>query len=375
MKNIYEQTIQFAKEHIEINTLEADIKAQFPSKSYDALKNNGYMGLLVPKEFSGQGLGLVEHVEVIQAIAQSCATTALSYMMHNVATMCIVLHGTKELKEEILPKIAKGEITLALAYSETGTGTHFYQPEIDLSKSGDTFILNGRKSFVTAAGFVNYYLVLSSTLNKDGLDNWLVPHTNKGVSFEEGAWDGLGMRGNVSMPMNLTNVQLSEDNRIGVEGSGLEQVFTVVAPFFITGLASVSAGIALNACEVVKNHAMQRKYTNGESLCLLPTVQNDLSKIYLKAQSAKHFTMAAANAGASGQADALTQIIAARINASELAIEVCTLAMKIGGGTAYAKRLPIERLLRDSLASQIMAPSVDVLSIWLGKAITNQQIP
>jgi alkylation response protein AidB-like acyl-CoA dehydrogenase len=375
MTNIYEKTIQFAKEHIEINTLEADLKAQFPSKSYDALKQNGYMGLLVPQEFSGQGFGLVEHVEVIQALAESCATTALSYMMHNVATMCIVLHGSKKLKAEILPKIARGEVTLALAYSETGTGTHFYQPEIELSKSGDDYILNGRKSFVTASGFVNYYLVLSSTLSKEGLDNWLVPHANKGVSFEENAWDGLGMRGNVSVPMNLKDVRLSEDSRIGVEGSGLEQVFTVVAPFFITGLASVSAGIALNACESVINHAMQRKYTSGDSLSLLPTVQNDLAKIYLKAQSAKHFTMAAANAGASGNADALTQIIAARINASELAIEVCTLAMKIGGGTAYAKRLPIERLLRDSLASQVMAPGIDVLSVWLGKAITNQQIP
>ena len=120
---------------------------------------------------------------------------------------------------------------------------------------------------------------------------------------------------------------------------------------------------------------MGRKYTNSGSLSEIPTVQNDLATIYIKAQSAKHFTLAGANAGLNKQEDALAQIISARINASIAAIEVCTLAMKIGGGTAYAKRLPIERLLRDSFASQVMAPGIDVLSIWLGKALTGQQIP
>ena len=78
--------------------------------------------------------------------------------------------------------------------------------------------------------------------------------------------------------------------------------------------------------------------------------------------------------GACGDADALAQIISARLNASDTAVEVCSLAMKIGGGTAYAKRTIIERLLRDAYAAQVMAPSTDVLSIWLGKALTNQPI-
>lgn len=375
MKNIYENTFSFAKEKIECNSLDADLNAQFPEKSFNALKENGYMGLVVPIEYGGKGLTILEHTQTILALAQSCATTALCYMMHNVATMCIVSHGSKELKDKLLPKIAKGEITLALAYSETGTGTHFYQPEITFSQKDEEFVLNGKKSFVTSAGFVDYYLVLSQTINKDGLNNWLISKNSQGLEFHNQAWDGLGMRGNASMPMNLNNVVVKESDRVGVEGSGAEQVFTVVAPFFVIGLAAVYSGVALNACEIIKNHSMGRKYTNSGSLSEIPTVQNDLATIYIKAQSAKHFTLAGANAGLNMQEDALAQIISARINASIAAIEVCTLAMKIGGGTAYAKRLPIERLLRDSFASQVMAPGIDVLSIWLGKALTGQQIP
>ena len=375
MNNIYNDTFSFAKEKVECNSLNADLNAEFPVKSFEALKENGYMGLLVPVEYGGKGLTILEHTQTILALAQSCATTALCYMMHNVATMCIVSHGSKELKERLLPKIAKAEITLALAYSETGTGTHFYQPEIKCEEKDNSLVLNGRKSFVTSAGYADYFLVLSQTLNKEALNNWIISKDSKGLEFHKESWDGLGMRGNASMPISFKDVVVDDSMKIGPEGSGAEQVFAVVAPFFIIGLSAVYTGVALNASEQIKNHAMQRTYSNNESLSLIPTIQNDLATVYIKAQSAKHFTIAAAKAGLNMQEDALTQIIAARINGSSTAIEVCSLSMKIGGGTAYAKRLPIERLLRDSFASQVMAPSTDVLSIWLGKALTGQQIP
>ena len=375
MKELNEKTMQFAQTYVAPHSDQTDKEGAYPIESFTALKKEGYMGLIVPEAYGGQGLNLHAHATVIQALAQSCATTALCYMMHNVATMCVVLHGSDKMKEALLPKIAKGEISLALAFSETGTGTHFYQPEIALSKKNENYILNGKKSFVTAAGFVDYYMVLSSTLKKDGLDNWLVPDGSKGVTFQASQWDGLGMRGNASMPMYLENVTLDENDRVGAEGSGVTQVFEVVAPFFITGLAAVYTGVALHINDIAVAYSMDRKYSDGKSLSEIPTVQNHLAQIYKKAQGAKHFTTAASLSGSNMDADALTQIIAARVNASDVAVEVATLAMKIGGGAAYAKRLPLERLLRDALAAQVMAPSTDVLSIWLGKALTNQPIP
>ncbi len=369
------KTKAFAKEHIDIHTQKADEEGMFPIESLNALKQHGYMGLLVPKEYGGEGLGLKEHVAILEILAQSCATTALAYMMHNVSTMCIVLHGSKEMKSKILPAIAKGESALALAFSETSTGTHFYQPQIALTKVNETYTLNGKKSFVTSAGYVDYYLVLSNALAGDTLDNWLVDTSLEGLTIESDKWDGLGLRGNASAPLLFENVKLQDKDRIGEEGSGQAQVFEVVAPFFIIGLAAIYTGVSLAVCSEITAYCMQRTYADGSSLSHIQSIQKDLATIYQKSQSATHFTKAAAKAGANGDEDALTQIIASRIHASQVSIEVATLAMKLGGGQAYAKRLSIERLLRDALASQVMAPGIDVLATWLGKAITNQPLP
>lgn len=374
MTNIYNEMIEFSKKNIAPFTAKVDKQGEFPIESFEIIKKEKLTGLIVPKEFGGMGFGLEEHTQTVLAFASSCATTALCYMMHNVATMCLVAYGSSEMKNKYLPEIAKGELILALAFSETGTGTHFYQPEISVTKNNDSLLMNGRKSFVTSALYADFYLVLSTSLEVEGLDNWIVPKSSEGLVFEELAWDGLGMRGNASMPMVFKDVKVYENQRIGNPGSGAEQVFNVVAPFFVIGLSAVYSGVALNACNTIIEYSMNRKYSDENALCNIPTVQNHLAQIYTKATAAKHFTLNAAKSGASGDADALAQIISARLNASDAAVEVCSLAMKIGGGTAYAKRTIIERLLRDSYAAQVMAPSTDVLSIWLGKALTNQPI-
>ncbi|PLY05799.1 MAG: acyl-CoA dehydrogenase [Arcobacter sp.] len=375
MSNIYNKMLDFAKQNIAPYTDNVDIDAKFPIDSFEAIKKNKLTGLVVPKEYGGMGFGLEEHTQTVLAFASSCATTGLCYMMHNVATMCIVAYGSEEMKNEYLPKISSGDLLLALAFSETGTGTHFYNPEITVINSDNKLFMNGRKSFVTSALYADYYLVLSNSFEVEGLDSWLVHKDLSGVTFEESSWNGLGMRGNASMPMIFDNVDIDISNRVGTAGSGAEQVFNVVAPFFVIGLSAVYTGVALNACNTIIDYSMSRKYSDESALCNIPTVQNHIADIYTNATSAKHFTLAAAKSGANGDADALAQIISARLNASDMAVSVCNKAMKIGGGTAYAKRITIERLLRDAYAAQVMAPSTDVLSIWLGKALTNQPIP
>ncbi|OCL86038.1 Acyl-CoA dehydrogenase [Aliarcobacter thereius] len=375
MSNLYDEMLDFAKKNIAPFTDAVDNEARFPLESFEAIKDKRITGLLVPKEFGGMGLGFYEHTQTILAFANHCATTALCYMMHNVATNCLVAHGNEELKNEFLPKIANGEIMLALAYSESGTGTHFYIPEIEVTKDENNILnMNGRKSFVTSAQYADYYLIDANSFDSEGLDNWIVSKDLNGITFEHNSWNGLGMRGNASCPMILDNVKIDKKFRIGEAGNGLEQIMNTVGPFFIMGLAAVYSGVALNACNTITLYSMNRKYSDNSALCNIPTVQNHLADIYTKATGAKYFTLNAAQSVIVSDPFSLANVISARINASNIAVDVCTKAMKIGGGTAYAKRINIERLLRDSLASAVMAPSTDVLTTWLGKAITNQDI-
>ena len=175
------------------------------------------------------------------------------------------------------------------------------------------------------------------------------------------------MRGNVSCQMHLTKAEISKKNRIGEEGAGQEHVFNVVAPYFIAGLSE-------HMLEESIAHAEQRKYTSGTYLSEIETVQIHLAKMYNLVNASICTTKEVTRAAAQGDADALAKILSARVIASENIIEAGRLGMRVGGGKAYNKVGPMERLLRDSYAGQIMAPSVDVLTVWLGKAITGQPL-
>jgi alkylation response protein AidB-like acyl-CoA dehydrogenase len=375
MNNVYQESKDFATTYILPYTEIIDKEAKFPEEAFKELGTKGFLKLLIPEEYGGYGKGLVEHAEAVLAFAESCSTTALCYMMHNVALMCIVTHGSKELKREIFSDVVENGKFLALAYSEFGTGTHFYNPEITAQFKDDYTTFNGTKSMVTSATYASYYLVLAPSVEEGKINNWVFPLETEGLRFEMSNWNGLGMRGNSSCPMHIENVALESSYRIGEEGSGQEQVFDVVAPFFITGLGSVYSGTALHMFDIASNYSVDRKYPDGSSLSNIETVQVHIGTIYKTAAAARALTLDAATAGANGDADALAKILAARIVASDAAIECGKLAMRVGGGKAYNKTLPTERLLRDAYAGQIMAPSADVLNVWLGKALTGQMIP
>ncbi len=374
--DFYEQSKQFAKEHIEPFTRRSDEEGKFPEESFKAMGEAGYFKLLIPEEMGGLGKTAVEHQQAVMAFAESNPTAGLCYMMHNVALMTVLTNGNDELKKKVVDDIVNNNVFMALAYSEFGTGTHFYIPEVNVSKNDDgSFIFNGVKSMVTSATFAKYYLILTPSTEKEGaINNWIVPIESDGLEFKMDHWKGIGMKGNVSCPMQLNDVKLDGVNRIGEEGSGEAQVFNVVAPYFILGLASVYAGLNLRLSKITNDYALNRKYPDGLNLANIETVQIHLSTIYTNAMASKALTELAAKSLVDSEEDAVAKVIAARISAIDKTIESSNLAMRVGGGKTYNKASEIERLMRDAYAGQIMAPSLDVLNVWLGRAITGQPL-
>lgn len=374
MSDFYNEALEFAKKHVAPYAKETDENAAFPVETFKEMGKAGYFKLIIPTELGGLGKGIVEHQEAVLAFAKYCPTAGLCYMMHNVALNCVLANATEETKKAICKDVVENEVFLALAYSEFGTGTHFYLPEVKAEYSAEGVVLNGVKSMVTSAEQAAYYLVLAPAEKENAINNWIVPNDSVGLSFAMNQWKGIGMRGNVSCPMKMDNIKLPMSMRIGEDGSGMDQVFAQVAPMFIVGLASVYTGLVQAQLELATNYSMSRKYPDGRSLSNIETVQIHLARIYTMTQTSEFLTREAARSFNAGEADAVAKIIAARINASENAIEASRLAMRIGGGKTYNKATQIERLLRDSYAGQIMAPSVDVLIVWLGKAITGQPL-
>lgn len=374
MECIYSEAREFAKKFITPFSKKVDEEGVFPREAFEEIRNSGYLTLMIPTELGGMGKGIEEHVAVCRAFAKSCATTALCYMMHNVALNVVLSRGTDEMKKMILKEVVENKKVLALAYSELGTGTHFYISDIKTEVHEDHIVLNGLKSMVTSAEYASYYLVLAPSEVENAIDNWLVPLDAKGLSFKQNSWHGMGMRGNVSCQMLLDNVALSRDYIIGEKGAGQEHVFSIVAPFFIGGLAGIYTGLAEHMLEEAIEHSKSRKYTSGMALCEIETVQIHLAKMYTQVNAAICSCKEATRSAAAGEADALAKILAARVFACEMVIEVGRLGMRVGGGKAYNKLGDMERLVRDAYAGQIMAPSADVLTVWLGKAITGQDL-
>lgn len=369
LENLETQTKEFGSKFVTPITKSVDEEGRFPKEAYDALRKEGFMGLLVPREFGGLGGGDYHHAKVCSILAGFDATTALCYMMHNTAIATVRTFASPSLQAEVLPKVAKGELTFALAYSESGSGTHFDTPDMIEEESGDSRILKGRKSFVTAAEFADIYLTYTNSCKLKGKrNNWLVERNSENLVHEHNVWNGLGMRGNNSKPVQYNGVKVSNSWLLGEEGGGEEQA-GIVAMFFVTGLGAIYAGLGNAAYSVALAHTKERKYTNGNALSDIELVRIHLATLYTKAQSALALVFEAARALDNNEPDFATKIFACRINATELVTDICTLAMRLGGGKAYSKLLPLERYLRDSYAAQVMAPSLDVVKIWLGDAL------
>ena len=374
MTTFYNKAREFAKKYIEPVAREIDESEKFPEEIFKKLGEEGYFKLMIPSELGGLGKNVQEHVDACRAFSEFSATVGLCYMMHNVALNCVLMYGDTNLKEKIAKDVVENNKFLALAYSELGTGTHFYISNTDVKFGDNAFTFNGLKSMVTSAEYASYYLVLAPSDVENAIDNWVFPLDSEGLEFKPSTWHGLGMRANASCQMEINDVTLDKSWRIGEAGSGAAQVFGAIAPYFIAGLAAVYSGLSEAILKEALEHSTNRKYPDGKSLSEIETVQIHLAKIYANTNAAVLGTNEAARSILAGEEDALAKILAARIFASETAIDAARLGMRTGGGKAYNKFGNMERYLRDSFASQIMAPSVDVLNVWLGKALTGQEL-
>ena len=207
MNNFYKDAKEFAIANIEPYAKETDNNGEFPKVIFEKIKNAGYLSLLIPKEFGGKGLTLVEHESVCRAFSEYSSSVGLCYMMHNVGLVTILDHGSDKLKKEICEAIIDNKKMLALAYSESGTGTNFMNTtEITVDYQKDFAIFNGKKSMVTSGNYADYYVTLVPYKTTGETEQWLFPLGSNGLIFAENTWNGLGMCSNVSCEMLMNNL-------------------------------------------------------------------------------------------------------------------------------------------------------------------------
>ena len=350
-----------------------DRERSFPAANMKALAEVGGLGLVVPPGLGGSGGALVALAEACEAVGAACASTGMVFLMHSVTAASISAGGGPK-TGEALRALAAGDKIGTLAFSERGTGAHFYSPQLRAERANGGVRISGRKSFVTSAGHAGVYLVLVQGEEEGTADAFMVAGDASGLS-SEGVWTGVGMAGNSSTALALDGVEVDLESRVGEPGSALGLVFDAVAPFFLVGLAAVSVGIASAAASAATAHAQDRRYPDGSSLAEVQYIQHLLADMDISVRAARLLVREAARLGEAADPAALVAIMEAKVAATEAAISVTQKALEATGGQGYTSALPIERHLRDARAGSVMAPTNAVLRSWIGKALAGLPVP
>lgn len=349
-----------------------DQSRQFPRENLQALGKSGVLGLLVPAEYGGSGAGLAEMSQVLEVQAQNCASTAMVTLMHFCATAAIVGKGSDALKKEILPPCARGEHISTLAFSEAGSGGHFYAPVSEVRINGGKKTLSAAKSFVTSADEADSYVVSARKAGASApteTNLYLIARNTAGLSTK-GRFEGLGLAGNASAPMSLTDVAIDDAARLGPEGSGFQSMLEVVLPYFQIGVASVSMGLAKAAHQTIVGRMGARKYehASGAALASIPRVQFLVAEITLAVNSGEAYLRETIRKVMAADPAAMLDVLGVKVVAADACLAAVSRAMALGGGWAFGRRGGLERIFRDAQAAAVMAPSNDVLKDFIGKA-------
>jgi len=372
IKTILAENEKLSHEMLRANADQIDQTRRFPRENLQALGKAGVLGLLIPTQYGGAGSGLAEMSQVLDAQAQNCASTAMVTLMHYCATVVIAAKGSDALKQQLLPACARGENISTLAFSEAGSGGHFYMPVSKVHEGGYRKTLSAMKSFVTSAGEADSYVVSArkagaATPTETNL--YVIAKDAPGFSTQ-GHFEGLGLAGNASAPMSLTEVAINDTARLGAEGTGFQSMLEVVLPHFQIGVASVSVGLAKAAHQAILGRMTARRYEHagGAALASIPRVQFLVAEITLAVNSGQAFLQETIRKALAADPAAMLDVLSVKVVAADTCLAAVSRAMTLGGGWAFGKRGGLERIFRDAQAAAVMAPSNDVLKDFIGKA-------
>ncbi|MDQ6616882.1 MAG: acyl-CoA/acyl-ACP dehydrogenase [Actinomycetota bacterium] len=351
---------------------EVDQLGRFPSDSLKALAQAGILGVTSAASVGGAGQGLRDAAEVVESLAATCGSTAMAVLMHFAATALIETHGAERTRRAI----AGGQHLTTLAFSEVGSRSHFWAPlgsataAGDGDGDGDEVILNARKSWVTSASAADSYVWSSQPLAESGpMTLWLVPRPSAGLHIGD-QFDGLGLRGNGSVPVTAHDVAVRRSAMLGPDGQGLDIALAVALPWFLVLSAAFSIGLMEATVAETGPHLTSARLEHlGQRLIDQPAPRADYARMRVATDTARSLLNDTLDAIESGRPDAMLRVLEIKAVAAEAALSVTDLAMKVCGGAAFRKELGIERRFRDAQAARVMAPTTDALLDFVGRAI------
>lgn len=357
------------------NAEKVDAEGVFPQAGIKALGEAGLLGLTIAPEYGGMGQNLRVMCAVLDEVAQACASTAMVYLMH---LSGVAAYGAAPLKTaDYLRAAAAGHHLSTLAWSEFGSRSHFWAPMSQEAPTPGGHSVSAAKSFVTAAGQADGYVVSTRWEQAEQPIQsmlYLVLKEDAGIRVA-GSWNGLGMRGNMSAPMRLENVLVTEARALSEGGKGMDVMLGNVLPVFNLGNAAVCTGIAEAAVQATQGHITRQRFQYADmALSDLPLERARLAQMRIATDKARAHLAAAVDAVENPGPATMLMVLESKAAAGDTALEVTDTALRACGGTAFSGALGVERNFRDARAAQVMGPTTDVLHEFIGRALCGMEV-
>jgi alkylation response protein AidB-like acyl-CoA dehydrogenase len=389
-KALQARLIELCRTELRINAIESDRNRIYPRKNFQALARNGFLGLIVPTELGGLGENHVCAAMVVETIARyGCASTAMCYTMHTGAVAAALLrHHDNAALKDILKRLDKDCLIGTLSYSDPETGSHFWYPiSSGAEETREGWHVKKKASWTTSGGFADWYIVQTTSPGFNGnyadLSCFLI--LGDEARYDPASWNGLGLRGNQSGPLEIDKV-VPKNRLVGPVGDGARSNDEVVDPFFLLCSSACWNGIAMGMIDIAKAHTTKKTHKDvGMRVADYPTIQDYVGEAIIDTNVVRSmdFTIAKALDDATGNNDwsihkadvtylpragLLHWLWQLKFAAAKNVAHVSDKMLHACGGTGYKPELQIERYLRDAKAGWVMGPTNEVLRQFVGKA-------
>lgn len=363
---------EFAEKNIRPNIMDWDEAQIFPVPLFKKLGEMGFMGVLVPEEYGGSGLGYHEYITVVEEISKVDPSIGLSVAAHNsLCTNHILTFGNEEQKKKWLPKLATAEFIGAWGLTEHNTGSDAGGMNTTAVKDGDFWVVNGAKNFITHAISGDVAVVIVRTGEKGDSKGMTAFVFEKGMpGFTSGKKENkLGMRASETAELVFDNCRVPDANRLGEVGQGFVQAMKVLDGGRIS-IGALSLGIAKGAYEAALKYSKER-YQFGQPISSFQGISFKLADMATEIEASELLLHKAAFLKQEHK-PVTTMGAMAKMYASEVCVKVANEAVQIHGGYGYTKDFPVEKFYRDSKLCTIGEGTTEIQKLVISRNLLKE---
>ncbi|MDG1456897.1 MAG: isovaleryl-CoA dehydrogenase [Pseudoprimorskyibacter sp.] len=360
---------RFAQERIRPIAGQVDADNVFPHDLWQEMGSLGLLGITVPEDHGGAGMGYLAHVVAVEEIARASASVSLSYGAHsNLCVNQIALNGTEAQKQRYLPGLVSGHHVGALAMSEPSAGSDVVSMKLRAEKRNDRYVLSGNKYWITNGPDAETLVVYAKT-NPDagarGMTAFLIEKSMTGFSTSP-HFDKLGMRGSNTAELIFDDVEVPFDNVLGEEGRGV-QVLMSGLDYERVVLAGIGVGIMAACLDEVMPYVSEREQF-GQPVGSFQLMQGKIADMYTAMNSARAYVYECAKACDRGEVTR-QDAAACCLYASEQAMVQAHQAVQAFGGAGFLADAPVARLFRDAKLMEIGAGTSEIRRMLIGREL------